>query len=71
MNITIVLDTHNETTPSFVLPGGDIGGEIIENNDVNYFLWIGIILFASAFYLKTRKSNDKIIVKDDRGELND
>ena len=71
VNITIVLDTHNETTPSFVLPGGDIGGEIIENNDVNYFLWIGIILFASAFFLKTRKSNDKIIVKDDRGELND
>ena len=54
VNLTIVLDVHNETTPDFVLPGGNIGQDtLVENNSMD-FLWVGILLFAGAFFLRTK-----------------
>ena len=59
VNITIIIDAHNETTPTFVLPGGNIGQDAsVENNSMD-FLWIGILLFAGAFFLRTK--NKKIV----------
>ena len=46
VNITIVLDTHNETTPNFVLPSGNSRNEVTQSSDANLnFLWVGLALF--------------------------
>jgi hypothetical protein len=69
VNITIVIDAHNETTPTFLLPGGNIGQDIsVENNSMD-FLWVGILLFAGAFFLRTK--NKQIVSsseEDSKGE---
>ena len=59
VNISVVLDTHNETTPTFVLPGGNIGQDNSANNNNNSinFLWLGIIIFACAFFVRLKNKN--------------
>ncbi|MDE0954090.1 MAG: LPXTG cell wall anchor domain-containing protein [Candidatus Poseidoniales archaeon] len=72
VNITIVTDLHNETTPTFVLPGGDIGQETLENeNDIRPLL-AGILLLGGAFYLTTKRRRNPVSSKDDNiGEHHD
>lgn len=54
VNISIVIDAHNETTPTFVLPGGNIGQDTpVENNSMNFLLF-GILIFTGAFFLRTK-----------------
>ena len=37
-----------------MLPGGNIGQDTpVENNSMN-FLWVGILIFAGAFFLRTK-----------------
>ena len=56
VNITLVLDTHNETTPNYVLPSGNSGNEVTKSNDNNMgFLMIGLVLFALAAISRTIK----------------
>ena len=56
VNITIILDTHNETTPNFVLPSGNSGIEVSNTSESNMiFLWIGLILFAVVAISRTVK----------------
>ncbi|MDC1029399.1 LPXTG cell wall anchor domain-containing protein [Euryarchaeota archaeon] len=65
VNITIVIDAHNETTPTFVLPGGNIGQDTsVENNSMD-FLWVGILLFAGAFFLRTKNKGIASSSEDD------
>jgi len=56
VNITIILDTHNETTPNFVLPSGNSGNEDLNTSKSNMiFLWIGLVLFAAVAISRTVK----------------
>ena len=56
VNITIILDTHNETTPNFVLPSGNSGNEDLNTSESNMiFLWIGLVLFAAVAISRTVK----------------
>ena len=56
VNITIVLDSHNETTPNFELPSGKSGNEDSKTTDSNMaFLWIGLVLFALVAISRTVK----------------
>ena len=56
VNITLVLDAHNETTPNYVLPSGNSGNEVTKSNDNNMgFLMIGLVLFALVAISRTIK----------------
>ncbi len=56
VNITIILDNHNETTPNFVLPSGNDGNEDSKNSIDNMtFFWIGLVLFGLVAISRTLK----------------
>ena len=56
VNLTIVSDTHNETTPVFVLPGGDIGTNNEETNINDNMLILPLLLFIGASYITLKRS---------------
>jgi len=57
VNITIIFDSHNETTPNFVLPGGDINQGADKDNSESRLLLIGILLLSAAFFLTIKRKS--------------
>ncbi len=55
VNITLISDLHNETTPNFVLPGGNINQDVDEDDSDVRLLWVGVLLFGAAFLLTTKR----------------